>query len=476
MKILETVDKTPCSKTLTIEVTPEEIGKEIDSVYKELSTNAQIPGFRPGHAPLHLLKLRFGKHVAQEAKEKIVEKACKDALEELKIQPVGDPQVTPKGESKEEAKEEAQEGQEQEQEPKQEEEFGKEPFVFDFEFEFVPPFEVKDYKGLQVEVPKIETTDDQVREVLDSFRERNAILVPAPKDKAIGKEDIVTLAVEATCDGEPFPEATHESYSMEVGFGRHLPGFEDQLIGLKSDEEKTFELEIPEDYSLEKYRGKRAVLEVRVGQINRRELPELDDEFAKDLSFESLDALKEKVRGNLEQQAERQRKDAIRAALRNRLVEDNAIAVPSAMVGAEFNYITALQNMELMQMGSSFDALGDKKDAVLAENRQRAEHRVRATLLLEKIAEAEEVKIGESEFFDYLESVAAAQGTDIDRFAGYVHKKGLEGYYHRLALEDKVLDFLREHATIQEVEPKAAAKSKKESAKKKSAKKKTQDE
>lgn len=442
LKILETVDNSPCSKTLTIEIPRQEIGEEIDSIYKDLTAHAEIPGFRPGHAPLHLLKMRFGRKVELEGRGKAVEKACQNAIEELKLRVVGEPKV----DAEEIAKStEAAEGGDSE------------PLKFNMELEFIPEFEVADYQGLEVEIPVMEVKDEDVERVLDTYQKRFAVLVPAPDDRKLDQGDVATLDIVATCEGEPFPEASHEGYRMDLGAREHLPGFEAGVKGMAAGEEKTIELTLPEDYSFEKYRGKPAQFKVVLRAIHQRQLPEIDDEFAKDLGFESLEALRKRFREDLERQAEQRRKETIRGAIRNRLEQANSIPVPETMVSSEFDYINALQNMEMARMGVSLDALGDHRSEVLAENRTLAEKRVRTTLLLERIAEKEEIKLGETEFLDYLEGVAVSQGDDPDRFVGYVHKKGLEGYYQRLALERKVLDALMSKVKIKEVESQAKA-------------------
>jgi len=461
LKIVETVDNSPCSKTLTVEVGVEEIKKEIDSVYGELSKHAQIPGFRPGHAPLHLLQLRFGRAVRKEAEEKVTEKACQEALEELKLQVIGEPQVTPVEKEKQGEKDKAEKEETEKAPDETEQEFGTVPLKFKLEFEYIPAFDVEGYDGLEVEVPRIEVTDERVDGVLERYRQRMAILVPAPEEQAIAKDDIVTLDVKATCEGEPFPEATDEDFMLEVGYGQYLPGFEEGLMGLKVGDEKEIELEIPETYPVEKYRGQQARFEVRVRQISQRQLPELDDEFAKDLGeYESLEQLRQRIREGLQEEAERRKQDAAKAALRNRLVEKHPIPVPERMVEAEFRYINALQNLELARLGTSFDALGDEKEILLNENRQRAEHRVRARLLLEKVAEKESMKLSEAEFFDFIEGMAAERGTDPDRFVRQMQKKEMTEYYQQLALENKVLNSLLEKAKVVEVEPPQSEESK----------------
>lgn len=439
MKILETVENSPCSKTMTIEVPVEEFQNEVSELYDELTAHAEIPGFRKGHAPVKLLKMRFEKGVQAEARQKIIEKACQDAIEEQSLRVVGEPKVLP-----------VKEGEEQ----TEEEQSLDEPIQFKLEVEFIPEFDVTDYKDMDIEIPTFEVTDEQVDQVLQRQREQMAIVVPVEEeDKAIEKGDIATVDLEATCEGEPFPEAINTDYMMELGSGQHLPEFEQALMGKKAGDEVTVEVDMPESYTLEKYRGKKASFNIKIKKISQRQLPELDDEFAKDLDFDNLEKLKEKIRENLKARREMERENAIKTQVRNRLVEDNDIPAPQAMVDAEFRYINAMQNMELARMGTSFDALGDRKDVLMKENAEQAEQHVRTIMALEKIAEKEEINVSESDFFDYIENAAQAQGIDIDRFVSNIQKKGLQSYYQRQALEDKVLDFLVESANVKEKAP-----------------------
>lgn len=445
MKILETVDPNPCAKSLTIEISPEDVNREVEELYKELMTEAQIPGFRPGHAPLHLLKMRFDRIVQKDAREKATESACKKVIEDLGLTIVTEPKVTPVEEKTEES--------EESEEKTKVKDSTNEPFSIKLDFEYIPDFEIKDYKPSEIEIPRSEVTDQDIDNHIERFRQQMAIMVPAPEDKAIAVKDIVTLDVKASCEGEPMPEATHSGYTMEIGHEQHLPGFEEALMGMKAGEEKTIDITLPEKYHLEKYQGKTATFEIKVVRINERRLPTVDDEFAKDLGeFESLEDLKAKVRQSLEEQLAAKKIRSAKNVLINKLLKDNPIPVPPSMLNTEFQYISFAQQLRLRQLGASWEDLGDIKDKVLASNRQQAEDNTRTRILLAKIAELEEIKLSEAEFFEYIEKSAEEQQMEPGRLLQMIQKQDQIAIYHDQALKEKILEQLLQSATIKEVD------------------------
>ena len=267
MKILEQKDTERCTKNLKIEIPRDEIGKELDGVYSEFMENMIVPGFRKGKAPRHIVQMRYGTHLKDEAINKAIESAFKDAIKELDLNLVNQADFKEIEKEKED-----------------------EPVVFEVEFEYMPVLESVQYKDIQIEAPKIEITEKEIVETLDDMRERNAAFTTI-EDRPVAENDYVSISSKATVDGEPFPEATSEEIRIEVGSGHYIAGFEDQLIGLNVNDEKEFSLTIPEDFPIEKYRGKEAHFEIQVKVISEKNLPELDDEFAKDMGdFENLSA------------------------------------------------------------------------------------------------------------------------------------------------------------------------------------------
>ncbi|MBZ0256323.1 trigger factor, partial [bacterium] len=309
MKILEQQDIGPCTKSVKIEVPPEDVTSELEGVYKEFMMHAAVPGFRPGKAPRHIVKMKFGKHLDGEAKSKALETAFESAMDELDIKPVNQPEIGDLDEKD-----------------------GNEPIVFEAKFEYVPPFELADYKDIKPEKPESEVPEKEVVETLNRLRENNA-MYETVDDRPAQDDDIVTIASKATIDGEPFPDATHDEIPVQLGSKRYIPGFEEKLVGMKKDEEKTFKLTLPEEYPNESLRGKEAEFEIAIKQIQEKKLPELDDEFAKDMgAFESLADLKNRIREDMEANMEQRARDQYRQAIRDELLKRNTFPVPPSMV------------------------------------------------------------------------------------------------------------------------------------------------
>ncbi|MDP8242736.1 MAG: trigger factor [Candidatus Hinthialibacter antarcticus] len=438
MKILEQQDIGPCTKSLKIEVPPEDVTSELEGVYKEFMMHATVPGFRPGKAPRHIVKMKFGKHLNQEASGKALEAAFEKATEELDIKPVNQPEISDLDELD-----------------------SSKPIVFEAKFEYVPPFDLADYKDIKPEKPEAEVPEKEIVETLNRLRE-NSATYETVEDRPAQDDDIVSISSKATIDGEPFSDATHDEIPVQLGTKRYIPGFEEELVGLKKDDEKTFKLTLPEEYPNEEMRGKEAEFEIKVKQIQEKKLPELDDEFAKDMgAFESLAELKDRIREDMEANMEQRAKDAYRQAIRDELLKRNTFPVPPSMVKARYNFINAMQDMELRRYGQSLETAAKEDEGLLARNEETAENEVRLSQVLDKIADEENVVLADEDYFKYIAQMAAANQADPGMYAERIQSQGLESYYRRVALEEKVLDLMQGLAEGDAKPKKARAKKKK---------------
>lgn len=420
MKILEQQDIGPCTKSVKIEVPPEDVTSELEGVYKEFMLHAAVPGFRPGKAPRRIVKMKFGKHLDGEAKSKALEAAFEKAMDELDIKPVNQPEIGDLDEKD-----------------------GNEPIVFDAKFEYVPPFDLADYKDINPEKPPSEVSEKEVVERLNRLRENNA-MYETVDDRPAQDDDIVTIASKATIDGEPFPGATHNEIPVQLGSKRYIPGFEEQVVGMKKDEEKTFKLTLPEKYPNESLRGKEAEFAVTVKQIQEKKLPELDDEFAKDMgAFESLSDLKDRIRKEMEANLEQRAQNQFRQAIRDELLKRNTFPVPPSMVKVRYHFINAMQDMELRRYGQSLENAAKEDEGLLARNEEIAENEVRLSQVLNKIADEENVVLSDEDYFRYIAQMAAANNADPSMYAERIRSQGLDNYYRRVALEDKVLGLIQ---------------------------------
>jgi len=420
LKILEQRDVGTCKKTVKIEIPPDEVGTELDELYKEFIENAIVPGFRKGKAPRRIVKMKYGKHLDSEAVEKAVETAFKKAMEELDLTPVDSPQFSEIDKEKTE-----------------------EPVVFEATFEYAPRLESVNYRDIRPEVPPMEVTEKDVVDTLNHLRETNATYRTID-DRPAAEGDHVTIACNATIEGQPFPEATHYGIVVEVGSKRYIPGLEDALIGMKPGEKKTITLTLPEDYPEEEKRGKEAVFELEVQHIRQKLLPELDDEFAKDMgNFQTLHDLKERIRENLRQTLAQRRRDQLRQAIRQELIRRNPFDVPPSMIRARYNFINAVHDLELQRIGTSLEQEAKRDEGLLARHEKTAEEEVRISLLVEKIAAEESIELTDQDYYLYMHRTAPEGKHDVDWYVRRIESMGMESFYRRMALEEKVLDILQ---------------------------------
>lgn len=428
MPIVEQTDTGACTKTLTIEVPLEKLREQTDEIYKELKEHAAVPGFRKGRAPRSVLEMRFGRVVKDEAQSKAVDKAWEEAVKELELRVVGEPHV-----------------HELEAETDQ-------PIRFKVDLQFLPKVELQPYESLELEVPRPTVSDAMLDATLENLRRRYATLATV-EGRPIQAGDLVVADIEATVDGEPFPEATRRAYRLQVGRGVLLAGFDEALPGKNAGEVVEIDSPLPEDYPIQKYRGRSAHFEVSIRSISERRLPELDDEFAKDVGADSLAELQTRARAEMEAAAKQEEPRRIETALRDRLLQDNVFEAPPVLLEGEQAYVNALQELRLIEMGTSFRALEkEQQEELRAAGRETAERRTRLSIILQQIAEEKDISLDEEEFEDYLETAAGREGMEPGRFRISVENKGLVTYYSRLALEEKVMRHLLETVTVKWVE------------------------
>ncbi len=420
MEILETTDVGPCKKRLSVKVPSDEVIKELEDLYAEFSRNADVPGFRRGHAPRYVLRMRYGRVLEKEAVRQAADEAFRKAAEEAGLRPVTDPEFKDIDEIR--FKE-------------------NEPITFAVEVECIPDFELADYSELVPDLEKAEITEKEVVQTLESLRKESAYYRSV--DRPVQDGDFVTCSVDATIEGQPFEEATHQEIIIEVGSKRYLPGFEEGLIGAEAGATQEMDLTLPDDYPVEERRGKQAHFSVAIKEIKVQDLPELDDDFAKDLGdFETLADLKDHIRTGLEKTVENRREKAKRDSIRQQLLEANQFDAPPSMIDAQLNYLQAVQDMELRRVGLSIEDAYARNPEMLAQNRKRAKDETRLTLILDEIAKRENLEVSDEEYQMYIAGLAQRENRDPAWYMRRIEEDNLSAYYRRLALEDKVIDFL----------------------------------
>lgn len=358
---------------LEMEVPQPEVAKAVNKAYQKLANRVNIPGFRKGKVPRKVLELRIGKEaLMDEAFEILAPEFYGKALEEQKVEPVTRPEIEVI--TFEEDK----------------------PLTFKATIVTKPQIQLGEYKGLSVEQPAAEVSNEDIDKQLETMRNRQAKMVVV-EDAVLANGDFAIIDFEGFVDGQPFKGGDAKGYPLEVGSGSFIPGFEDQLLGAKAGDERDVKVTFPADYFVAELAGKEAEFKVKIHDIKRKEMPELDDDFAKDVSeFDSLEELKADVKNKLEQaaveKADREfRNNAIKAAVNNATVD-----IPEVMVDQRVAQMLQDLQMNLESRGMNMEAYlkySGMDIAKLKESyREPAEVNVKTDLLLEAVAKAENIQ------------------------------------------------------------------------------------
>lgn len=381
---------------LTVEVDAETFKTALDGAFKKVVKQVSIPGFRKGKIPRGLFEQRFGvEALYQDALDILLPVEYPKAVEEAGIEPVDRPEIDvekiEKGES----------------------------LIFTAKVTVKPEVKLGDYKGLGIEKDDTTVTDEDVQNELKALQERQAELV-VKEEGAVEEGNTVVLDFEGFVDGEAFEGGKAENYSLEVGSGSFIPGFEDQLVGLEAGAEKDVEVTFPEEYHAEDLAGKPAVFKVKIHEIKAKELPELDDEFAKDIDeeVETLAELTEKTKKRLEEAKENEADAKLREELVLKASENAEIDVPQAMVDTELDRMLKEFEQRLQMQGMNLELYtqfsGQDEAALKEQMKEDAEKRVKSNLTLEAIAKAENLEVSDEEVDAELTKMAEAYNMPVE--------------------------------------------------------------
>ncbi|MCF7617446.1 trigger factor [Bacillus sonorensis] len=409
---------------LTVEVDADTFNKALDDAFKKVVKQVSIPGFRKGKVPRALFEKRFGvEALYQDALDILLPVEYPKAVEEAGIEPVDRPEIDvekiEKGES----------------------------LIFTAKVTVKPEVKLGEYKGLGIEKDDTAVTDEDVQNELKSLQERQAELVVKEGGK-VEEGDTVVLDFEGFVDGEAFEGGKAENYSLEVGSGSFIPGFEDQLVGLEAGAEKDVEVTFPEEYHAEDLAGKPAVFKVKIHEIKAKELPELDDEFAKDVDeeVETLAELTEKTKKRLEEAKENEADAKLREELVTKAAENAEIDIPQAMIDTELDRMMKEFEQRLQMQGMNlelyFQFSGQDETALKEQMKEDAEKRVKSNLTLEAIAKAEDLQVTDEEVEEELSKMAEAYNMPVENIKQAIGST--EGMKEDLKVR-KAIDFLVEN-------------------------------
>ena len=411
---------------INIEIDAKEFEKAVQGVYLRNRNRFNIPGFRKGRAPRKIIELNYGEGIFyEEALNDILPKAYDGAIEDLELEPVDAPDVNVEQLEK-----------------------GK-PVIVELEVTVKPEVELGDYKGIEIEKLEYNVTEEDVEKELESVQRANGRIIDIG-DRESQDGDILTIDFEGYIDGEQFEGGTAENQDLEIGTNQFIPGFEEQLVGKAKGDEVDVNVTFPEDYFQEDLRGKEALFKVTIHEIKERELPVLDDEFAKDVSeFDTLEEYRESIRKRLEEEAEDREKVELRNRAIEKMVEISKIDLPEVMVDNqidneinEFNYTLQMQGMDMEQY---FSITNTTMEDFMEQARPAADKKVRAELILSKIGEVEEIEVTDEDIDAELEKMAKQYNQeDVEEFKSNMRKGDLE-HIRSGIMKNKAVDLLLEN-------------------------------
>ncbi len=412
---------------LTVEVSSEKVDQALDQAFKKVVKQVSVPGFRKGKVPRVIFERHFGvEALYQDALDILLPEAYSQAVDETGIEPVDRPEIDIESIGK---------GQK---------------LVFTAKVTVKPEVKLGEYKGLEVVEEDTTVTDEEVEEQLKKLQERHAELVVV-EDGAIEKGHTAVIDFEGFIDGEPFDGGKGENYSLEIGSNTCIPGVEDQLVGLKQGEEKEINVTFPDDYYVKELAGKEAVFKVKVHEIKRKELPALDDEFAKEVNsdVETLQQLKEKIKEDLQKNKEHEAYHEIRDTLVEKATENATIDVPEVMIKNEIDRMMQEFEQRLLMQGldleSYFKFTGQTEEKMREQFKEDGEKRVRANLTLEAIADAENIEATDEDVEKEFEKMAEMYRRPVEEIKElFSSQAGIDGIKTDIRIQ-KAIEFLVEN-------------------------------
>ena len=423
------LEKTKNANEVKFEITveAEKFEEAMKKVYFKSAKYFNIPGFRKGKAPMQIVEKYYGPEIFYEdAFNEVAQEALEEAVEENKLDVVSRPEVDVKQMEK-----------------------GKD-LIFTVVMQTKPEAEVSKYKGIEIKKVEYNVTDKDVEHELHHMQEHNSRLISID-DRAVESGDIATIDFDGSVDGKAFEGGKAENYDLEIGSNTFIPGFEDQVIGMKVDDVKDVKVKFPEEYFSKDLAGKDAVFKVTVHEIKKKELPALDDEFAKDVSeFDTLDELKADIKAKLEKDNKEKEKYETQDAVIKALCENTKVEIPSGMVEMEvdnmlkdFEQRLAYQGLKLDQY---FKMMGKTEEEVRKEYEPQAIEGIKSRLAIEAVIKAEKIEADDKEIDAKIKEMAKNYGKEKDE--EFLKNENVRNYIKQGIESEKAIDFLVKNAKI----------------------------
>ena len=411
---------------LTIEVSAEEVEKALQAAYLKERSKISLPGFRKGKVPRQMIEKMYGPEVFyDEAANRMISEAYAKAYDESELEIASQPTIDIVQLEK-----------------------GK-PFIFTAEVAVKPEVKLGEYKGLKVDKYSTRVTQKEVDEEIEKVREQHARIVEVT-DRAVADKDDVTLDFEGFVDGEAFEGGKGENYSLTIGSGTFIPGFEDQLIGVEAEKEVEVKVTFPEEYHAENLQGKDAVFKCTVHEIKEKELPEIDDEFAAEVSeFDTLDEYKADVKAKIKEEKAKEGKAKKEDQVIAKAIENATMEIPELMIKTQARQQMDNFAQNLMSQGLTMEQYaqftGMTADKMMEQMLPSAEKNIKTRLVLEAIAKAENIEISDEKIDEKLAEMAKSYDMEVEKLKELVGEAEKQQMKDDMAVQEAI-DFLVENA------------------------------
>jgi trigger factor len=418
---------------MRVEVEAEKVEETFNEIVSGFQREARLPGFRPGKAPREMVAKRFEADIQDEVKRTLISKSFRAAITEQKLSVVGQPEI-------------------------EEIQFTRgQPLQFAANLETAPEFELPEYKGLPATRETATVTPDDIERALHALAERHASFQPVVRDLKEG--DVAVVNYTGTCDGKPITETAptarglteKKAFWINVDKTSFIPGFGDQLIGMKAGEKRTITVDFPADFVVPQLSGKKGVYDVELVEVREKGVPAIDEAFAKSYGAENLEALREGVRADLQNELNLKQSRSIRNQVVQSLLDKVQCELPESLVEEETRGIVYSIVNEQQQKGVLKDAIDAQKDQIYASANGAAKQRVKASFLFQRVAEKEGTRVEQLDVARRLQEMAAQYKVPVDKLVKDLEKAGRMTEIYSQLLNEKVIDLLVQFARVHDV-------------------------
>ena len=411
------------TKKVEVLLPAERISGIRESIYDEVRKNAKIKGFRPGKVPRPIITQYYKDYIEEETRKRMLQDTMWEALREAKVDPIMEPIAN----------------------------FLEDDKGYTLECEVLPEIELPEYKGVEIEAEPVVVTDEDVESRIGNMRAFHASFEAKEGDAAAEKGDFVVIKYQGYLDGEPVKQIAAESYPLELGNAMLMPEFENAVIGMKQDEERDIEVPFPDDYPDKDIAGKKITFKVTMKELKRKVLPEINDDFAKDMSYENLEVMKKGVREELVKEREGFRKRELTNKAMEALLKGMDVPVPKRFLDKRVHGMIEEAQSRYQQQNFSEDEMKSMTEKMHADFGKRAEERIKVEVILARIAEKEGLKVEDSEVEERLKTIAQDANKTYNEVKGIYEQYGLIPGVKDQIMEEKAVDLVLENAVVKEV-------------------------